>query len=92
VETGELLGRAGDITPEGIRMTTRKPLEPGRALTIRVRLPAAILGKTVVEAEAECRWCRRAENPALYDTGLKFRTMAPDDIEVVEEVIQRFGR
>ncbi len=86
------LGVVIDISAEGLGVRVVEAMEPQRRYGLRVVLPEAIGGEHSVLLNTTCRWCRRSSNPDLFDAGFSLEEITPDIAELIEQLIQRFGR
>lgn len=92
VSTGRLAGHVADITVEGMRITGPAPIGLGELVKLRVVLPAAICGCKDFTVKGLCRWKMDTDNPAIRDMGFQFEDVGPDIVEIIEGLIQRYGR
>lgn len=91
-DSGVLAGRLADVTVDGMRLTGSQAIPKGDVFRLRIDLPAELLGHGEIVVEAECRWCMSTDNPAIYDAGFLFVGIPPDTVEVIDELIRRYGR
>ena len=76
----KFMGNVVDITTEGVRLSSEKPLKPGCRYRMRLRLPEEISGQTEVVFEGICRWCNEYHQGFLagyYGAGLELTNMTP---------------
>lgn len=73
VDSGEVLGRVGDFTPEGLMVWGETPLENGKLYQIRIEFPESAEDPAPNHVfEARCVWIGKDRNPALHDAGFRF--------------------
>jgi c-di-GMP-binding flagellar brake protein YcgR len=65
-----------DVSMGGIRVITDAPLEVGSRVTVELTLTKS---KTSVRAAAKVRWVKEIDGKKLYDMGLEFVEIAPED-------------
>ncbi|MBK9304952.1 MAG: PilZ domain-containing protein [bacterium] len=75
--TGEELGRAVDLTGEGLRLVGQREIPVGSRHDLRILLPAGAAGRRGAYVTAVCRWAGRDVNPDLAATGFLFENPPP---------------
>lgn len=71
-DTGIELGKAADLSADGMRLCGRIPLQTDRTLVLRLASPANGEREQGIIFFARVIWCARAGNTNLYDTGVRF--------------------
>jgi len=89
--TDELTGYLVDITPEGIMLTTKNPVEVGITFNLRMALPDKIRGSRQVIFDAQSIWCRKEALTRFCKTGLKVLEITNGDTETIQLLIKIFG-
>ena len=89
--TDELTGYLVDITPEGLLLTTKNPVEVGAILNLRMALPDKIRGSREVVFDAQSVWCRKDALTSFCKTGLKVLEIANGEAETIQLLIKMFG-
>jgi hypothetical protein len=91
-ESGQTLGRLGDVTAEGLLVLSPGPLPLDYERTVRVKFPAVrhFGGPDLVARVLPC-WARPDVNPELFGTG--FRFVEPDEkvLQQVRYLVERLG-
>ncbi|MCG8672003.1 MAG: PilZ domain-containing protein [Pseudomonadales bacterium] len=64
-----LFGHVVDLSPNGMLITSHKPLENQRTYKLAVEDVGVMDQLGTVNFEAECRWCKTDHNVDLYDAG-----------------------
>ena len=82
-DTGELLGNLVDITTEGLKLVSKKPLEAKKVFNMRMHLPEGYFAETVLHFQGKSLWSSNDVNPDFYDTGFN----APDLDSKVKNMI-----
>ena len=89
--TDELTGYLVDITPEGIMLTTKHPVEVGATFNLRMALPDKIRGSRQVAFDAQSVWCRKDAITGFCKTGLKVLEIGNGNAETIQLLIKVFG-
>jgi len=89
--SGALLGHLMDITVEGLMLISEAPLTPGSTYHLRMDLPEDVMTKAYLSFDAQCLWSKSDINPAFYNAGFKVLNMIPEDIELIENMIDEYG-
>ena len=82
-DTGELLGNLVDITTEGLKLVSKKPLEAKKVFNMRMHLPEGYFAENVLLFQGKSLWSSNDVNPDFYDTGFN----APDLDSKVKNMI-----
>ncbi|MCE9615983.1 MAG: PilZ domain-containing protein [Lentisphaerae bacterium] len=90
--SSQLLGVVNDITVEGVGVRVREKMQVQQHYALRLALPAAINGASLLDVRGRCAWAGVSSNPDLFDVGFQFVDLAPDAVEVIEELIRRYQR
>jgi len=86
--TGQLLGRLGDLTTDGVMLISEEPIEIRKTFHLRIDLPEQIEGRREITFEAISRWASKDINPNFHDTGFQFSVISRDDLDAVIELIE----
>ena len=89
--TDELTGYLLDITPEGIMLTTKNPVEVGATFNLRMALPDKIRGSRQVVFYARSVWCQKEAITDFFKTGLEVLEITNEDAETIQLLIKEFG-
>ena len=89
-KTGNLIGHTVDISQGGIMLISQEPIKTNATYQLRMFLPEKIEGSRNLEFPAESKWCKKDVNPDFYNTGFQFMGVAPDGIQVIERLIDKF--
>ena len=85
-DSGTLLGRVGDLTPDGFLLMCEVPVQPEQDRRLRLVVDSELSDVVEIAAAARCRWCR--PNPVSgYDAGFEFLALEPGDADGVRAVI-----
>lgn len=89
--TGEELGRAVDLTGEGLRLVGEREIPAGSRHDLRILLPAGAAGAAELAVTAVCRWAGRDVNPDLAATGFLFENPGPEARAIVLDLLRNLG-
>lgn len=90
--TGELVGHLVDISQEGFRLESLKPIALNTDYPLRIELPSDIANKSFMVFVARSRWCRPDRiDPTLFDVGFQVVDMNPNDIEIFKRIFEKYG-
>ena len=89
---GHALGRADEITIEGMHVLACEALGVGVPYALSVKFPVELKGMLRFDVIARCVACARSSNPDLHDLSLQFLDISPDAVEAIEDLISRFAR
>ena len=87
-ETDQTLGRVVDITSQGMRLCSRRPLQPGSHTSFKVTFPDMDGAGVEIDFMAEVIWCNRATFPGYYDAGVQLQRLSINDEEAIECFIE----
>lgn len=90
--TGELVGHLVNISPEGFRLESLRPIPINKDFPLRIELPRDITDKPYMVFVARSRWCRPDRiDPTQYEAGFEIVEMMPGDIEIFRKIFERYG-
>jgi hypothetical protein len=92
IQTGEAVGDLADISREGFRLESLKPIPLNAQFTFRIDLSPEISTKPFIVVTAQSRWSLPDRvDGRLYDTGFEIMKIAPGDTQAFELIIDRYG-
>ncbi len=91
MDSGEVLGRLVDITPEGLMLIAENPVPLQKVYNLKMVLPREISGKKELEFSGQCRWSRKDINPEYYVSGFHLLDITRDEQLIIEIVIDGYG-
>lgn len=74
-DTQELLGHIVDISREGVRLVSDKPIPLNQTFQLWVDVPKENGARQRLELEVESLWSGRDVNPDFYDTGFRIQNI-----------------
>lgn len=87
--TDKTLGQVADITSEGLGLYGPDPLKPDTDITLKLYLLTPVNGKYEISFKAHVIWSKVGEHPGLFDSGVKLIDTREDDIEILEDFIEK---
>lgn len=75
-DTQELLGHVVDISKEGMRLVSDKPIPLNQTFRLWVDVPKENTTRQRIPLEAESLWSGRDINPDFYDTGFRIKNIS----------------
>ncbi len=90
--TQKLIGYLSDISPGGFRLDCKQPLPTEQDYQLRLDLTNEVANKPFMIMAARTKWCRLDElDPFVYNIGFKLVNIAPDDAEIFQRIVERYG-
>jgi uncharacterized protein YjbI with pentapeptide repeats len=86
--TGKQAGVLVDITTEGIRITSQKPLPVGVNFSFQIQLPEASKYGRSLNLEVTSMWCKSAADGAYHNTGFRMANLDEKDAKIIERLIE----
>ena len=83
------IGSLVDLSIQGAKLTTIRPVRKGDLLTCKVRLPKTVFGEDFLSFEAECVWCKKNADAATYSSGYLLRNVSERDAAIILHLIIR---
>ena len=91
--TGEPVGNLADLSPGGFMLESVKTIPVNAEFSFRVDLPPEAARKPFMVFTARSRWSRRDPvDGRLYDTGFEIMQMDPGDAQILQTILDRYGR
>lgn len=90
--TGELVGHLVDISPDGFRLESTRPIRLNADYPIRIEVPTDVAAKPFMVFVARSRWSLPDRiDPTLYDAGFQIVDMNPGDTQVFQLIFEKYG-
>ncbi len=90
--TGELVGHLADISHEGFRLESKRPIPLNSDYAFRIELPSDIAQKPYMVFIARSKWCQPDRiDPTLYDAGFQIVDMNPGDADAFRALFEKYG-
>lgn len=92
-DTLEVVGHLADIGSGGFKLDSQKPLPINKEYRFIMNLTGAVANKSFMEFAARSRWCRVDPlDPFVYNVGFQLVRIAPEDLEIFNRIMEKFGR
>ncbi len=88
----QMLGHLGDITLQGLKMDSQKPLPLKKEYRLRINTTADVADKDFIEFSAHTRWCQPDPlQTGLYEIGFEIAKIAPHDSAIIQRIIDKYS-
>jgi hypothetical protein len=92
-ETYEIVGHMSDISREGFKLDTQKPVPIGKDFHFLVSLSSEVAEKPSMTFVARSKWCRVDPlDPYVYNVGYLLIHISPEDLEIFNRMMEKYGR
>lgn len=91
VGTGRVVGHVGDLAPGGLLLIDNEPLEPGRELTVDIRMPEVPGLADRIRAHITVRWVGKDRNPSIECAGCSFEPLSVEDRANLDLLVRFVG-
>jgi hypothetical protein len=92
-ETREIVGHLADISSGGFKIDTQKPMPVNQDVRFLMNLPGEVASKSYMVFSARSRWCQVDPlNPCAYNVGYQLTGIFPEDLEIINRMIEKYGR
>ncbi len=85
-ETGGLLGYIRDISSQGMRIVGTVAPIIDREYRIAILPPEPIVGQTIIQLEATCRWHTTDVQRGLHSSGFQFGELPQVENHLIEQI------
>jgi len=85
--TGQVMGHLLDVTLEGMKLISQKPLPIRRNYLVGIEFTADSGNTRRITLEARSLWSERDSNALFFDTGFKFMNISNAIIMNLQQVI-----
>ena len=83
MNTGEILGRLINLSPDGIMLISDDPIELNQTFKSRMILPELIDGKKEIYFDLQARWCNKNKRADWYETGYEIINKSENCLKVL---------
>ena len=88
-ERDQLIGHLSDISIEGFKLISEKPIQVGEIYHFKTRLSQKMIGGEQLLFEARSIWCRKNDHLSdFYDVGFRFEDLQSENHQKIEEWFQ----
>jgi hypothetical protein len=89
-EGDALVGTLVDITPLGVMIIGKNPIEAEREFSLRMELPKNVMAGDQIEFRARCKWCRKNEPGNYFGMGFQFIDLRAEDKPTIAALMKNF--
>lgn len=92
-DTQELVGHLTDISSGGFKLDSLSPIPPNHDFRFRMDLTSEVAVKPSMVFVARSKWCKTDPlDPFCYNVGFQLVKIAPEDAEIFNRMIERYGK
>lgn len=90
--TAKLVGHLSDISDEGFKMDSQKPIPLEKDFRLYINLTKEIADKTMLVFAARSKWCKPdPDDPTSYIIGFKIVNMTQGDHVIFHRMFEKYG-
>ena len=90
--TMQVIGYLSDISPEGIRVDSGKPLPVNTTFRMRLDLTPELAHKTYMIFNGRSAWCEMDRlEPNSYNIGFELRNLTNEDTAIFQRMYEQYG-
>ena len=91
-QTQKVIGHLVDISPAGLLMDSKIPVQTNQKFDLHLEFLEDIAGKASLDISARSKWCRPDPiQPYMYYVGFEISNLAADDLEVIKRIAEKYG-
>ena len=91
--TKELVGHLSDISTGGFKLDSEIPIPVNTDYELHLPLSSDVANKPYMVFEARSKWCKTDPiDPFVYNVGFHLTAMEPEDREILNRVIEKYGK
>ncbi len=90
-DNGENIGHLVDITTQGIMIISEQKIPAGKDFSLKMQLPATVIGREEIKFTAHCLWCKKDINPDFYVSGFKINSITTQEVKTITALINAYG-
>ena len=90
-DTNREVGHVMDVTPEGLLVMSKRRIQVGRRIKLRMVLPDPLASEQTVEFEGKSLWTGKDVNPDFFDTGFKLSRISRRHLATIRTLIKDHG-
>jgi len=88
----QLIGHLADLTLEGLKMDSQKPLPVRKEYRLRINTTADVADKDSIEFVARTRWCQLDTlQTGLFEIGFEILKIAPQDAAIIQRIVEKYS-
>jgi len=90
-DSHQQIGNLVDITPVGAMVVSETPIPVKLTYHLKLELSDDISDQPFLEFTARSLWCQADVEPHFYNTGFKIVKLDPDQVGIVERIVEVYG-
>jgi hypothetical protein len=91
-DTQELVGHLTDISPRGFKVDSTLVLPPGVDYPLRMELTSDVADRPYMVFMARSKWSAEDRlTPNLFNIGFEIIEILPEDAEIFERIVAKYG-
>jgi hypothetical protein len=92
-DTHEIVGHVGDISSGGFKLDCQSPIPVNKDFRFLLNLTSEVADKPFMVFVARSKWCKVDPlDPFIYNVGYQLVQIAPEDLEIFNRMIEKYGR
>ena len=92
VGANQFIGHLADLTLQGLKMDSQKPLPVKKEYRLRINTTADVADKDFIEFVAWIRWCELdPRQPGLFNIGFEILKIDSHDAEIVQRIMDKYS-
>jgi len=92
IGANQLIGHLADITLQGLKMDSQKPLPVKKEYRLRINTTADVADIDFIEFVACTRWCQLDPlQTGLFEIGFEILKIDPHDAEIVQRIVEKYS-
>lgn len=88
-DSDQIIGRVANVSMGGLMVVAGEPLSVRRIYKLKLVLPKRLIDKDCITFTAESRWSKFNDHAEWWEIGFELREIAPDDVSVLQRIIQK---
>ena len=92
-DTQELVGHLMDISSNGFKLDSQKPIPVNKDFRLRMDLTSEVADKPYMVFVARSKWCDTDPlDPFVYNVGFQLINISPTDLNIINRMIEKYGK
>jgi len=90
--TDQMIGHLADITLQGLKMDSQKPLPVNQNYRLRINTTPDVADKDFIEFDTFTRWCELDPlQTGLFEIGFEIYKIAPHDAGIIQRIVDKYS-
>jgi hypothetical protein len=92
-DTLDIVGHLSDISSGGFKLDSQIPIPKEKEIRFLMNLTSSVADKSFMQFVARSKWCRVDPlDPFVYNVGFQLIQIAPEDLEIFNRMMEKYGR